>query len=71
MSVERMRFEGGALHGKVVWIEHGRATLDVHVGGQVPGAGSILHYRKSGTLLCYLGESQAAAAEHGTIRGGA
>jgi len=62
MSVERMRFSGGRLHGKVVWMEPGQLTLDVHVGGQVPGASRTLHYRKSGALLCYMGESQTAAA---------
>lgn len=56
-----MRFSGGALHGKVVWLEHSRLTLDVHVGGQAPGASKTLHYRRSGVLLCYMGESQTAA----------
>jgi hypothetical protein len=49
------------MHGKVVWMEHQRATLDVHVGGQVPGATKTLHYRRSGSLLCYVGESQTPA----------
>lgn len=66
MSMERMRFSGGQLHGRVVWMEPSRLTLDVHVGGQVPGASRTLHYRKSGTLLCYMGESQTAAAAHDT-----
>lgn len=64
--MERMRFSGGQLHGKVVWMEPSHLTLDVHVGGQVPGASRTLHYRKSGTLLCYMGESQTAAAAHDT-----
>jgi hypothetical protein len=68
MSVERMRFAGGALHGKVVWMEHTHLTLDVHVGGQVPGASKTLHYRRSGALLCYVGESQTAAAERDTAQ---
>jgi len=66
MSVEQMRFSGGSLHGKVVWLEHSRLTLDVHVGGQVPGASRTLHYRKSGALLCYMGESQTAAGARDT-----
>jgi hypothetical protein len=60
MSIEQVRMAGGALHGKVVWIERERATLDVHVGGQVPGATRTLHYRRSGGMLCFVGESHTA-----------
>jgi hypothetical protein len=68
MSVERIRFAGGALHGKVVWMEPTRLTLDVHVGGQDSGASRTLHYKKSGALLCYVGESQTPATELGATQ---
>jgi hypothetical protein len=68
MSIERMRFVGGALHGKVVWMEHTHMTLDVHVSEQVPGASRTLHYRRNGALLCYEGESQTAGAERDTAQ---
>ena len=68
MSIEQLRFSGGALHGKVVWMERQHLTLDVHVGGQARGASKTLHYRKSGALLCYMGESQTAAPEPDLIR---
>lgn len=68
MSIEQLRFSGGAMHGKVVWMERQHLTLDVHVGGQAKGASKTLHYRRSGALLCYMGESQTGAAEPDAIR---
>ncbi len=63
MLSERVRFAGGALHGKVLWVETGRVTLDVHIGGQIPGATKTLHYRRSGAMLCFVGESQTTPAQ--------
>jgi hypothetical protein len=60
MSIEQMRLAGGALHGKVVWVERECTTLDVHVGGQIPGATKTLHYRRSGGMLCFVGETETA-----------
>lgn len=57
MSIEQMRLAGGALHGKVVWVERERATLDVHIAGEIPGATRTLHYRRSGAMLCFVGET--------------
>lgn len=68
MSIEQLRFSGGAMHGKVVWMERQHLTLDVHVGGQAKGASKTLHYRRSGALLCYMGESQTGAAVPDAIR---
>jgi hypothetical protein len=61
MTLERMRFADGALQGKVVWVETGRATVSVHISGQLPGMTRTLHYRRSGgTLLRFVGESAMA-----------
>lgn len=66
MSAERMRLAGGALHGKVLWVEQDRTTVDVHIGGQMPGATKTLHYRRSGAMFCFMGESQTAPAQRET-----
>ncbi len=60
MSIERMRFAGGELQGQVMWVEQSCTTLNVHIGGQVPGVTKTLHYRKSGGMLCFVGESRTA-----------
>jgi len=62
MSIEQVRLAGGALNGRVVWVEHARVILDVHVGGQLPGATRTLHYRRSGAMLHFVGESNTASA---------
>lgn len=63
MSLERVRCIGGALTGQVMWVEEGVPTLDVHVGGQRVGATRTLHYRRSGALLRFVGETETASEE--------
>ncbi len=63
MSLERVRFVGGALQGQAMWVEPGCATLNVHIGGQSAGATKTLHYRRSGGTLRYLGETQTAPTQ--------
>jgi hypothetical protein len=57
MSVERLRLVGGALQGQVMWVEQGAPTLNVHMGGQSPGVTRTLHYRRSGAVLRFVGET--------------
>lgn len=63
MSLERARFLGGALAGKVMWVQQGVPTLDVHIGGQRPGVTRTLHYRRSGPVLRFVGETETAPNE--------
>jgi hypothetical protein len=65
MTIEQIRLSGGALNGKVVWVEHGCATLSVHIGGQLPGATKTLHYRRSEGMLQFEGETQTVPAPPG------
>jgi len=63
MSLDRVRFVGGALQGKVMWVERTCSTLDVHIGGQNPGETKTLHYRRSGAVLHFVSETLMAATE--------
>jgi len=63
MSVERVRLIGGALQGQVMWLEPSCATLNVHIGGQSPGATKTLHYRRTGGVLCFVGETETAPTQ--------
>jgi hypothetical protein len=63
MSLDRVRFVGGALQGKVMWVEPSCTTLDVHIGGQNPGESKTLHYRRSGAVLHYVSETLTVATE--------
>ncbi len=60
MSLDRVRFVGGALQGQVMWVEPKCDTLTVHIGGQSPGVTKTLHYRRSGGVLCFVRETQTA-----------
>ena len=62
MSIRLLRFVGGPLQGKVVWVENACVTLNVHIGGQLPGATKTLHYRQSEGMLRYVGETATAPA---------
>ncbi|HXV86888.1 MAG TPA: hypothetical protein VD793_09325 [Gemmatimonadales bacterium] len=57
MSLVRMRLVGGELQGQALWVEEAARTLNVHLGGQLPGARRTLHYRKSGGVLRFEGET--------------
>ena len=63
MSLDRVRFVGGVLQGKVVWVEAKCTKLDVHIGGQNPGETKTLHYRRSGAVLHFVSETLTAAPE--------
>jgi hypothetical protein len=65
MTIEQMRLSGGTLNGKVVWVEQACSALNVHIGGQTPGATKTLHYRRDGAMLCFVGETQTAPASSG------
>lgn len=60
MGAERVRLVGGELQGQVMWVEPGASTLNVHMGGQAPGITRVLHYRRSGTVLRFVGETTTA-----------
>jgi hypothetical protein len=61
MTIEQIRLAGGVLDGQSVWVEQACQTLNVHMGGQIPGATRTLHYRRTGTTLCFMGESNTEA----------
>lgn len=65
MSLERMRLIGGSLEGQVMWVEQGSPTLNVHIGGQSPGVTKTLHYRRSGAVLRFVGETQTEPVQAG------
>lgn len=65
MSLERARFIGGALEGKVMWVKPDVPALDIHIGGQAPGVTRTLHYRRSGAVLRFVGETQTTVEEAG------
>jgi hypothetical protein len=57
-TLERVRLVGGDLQGEVMWVETGAPVLDVHIGGQSPGTTRTLHYRRSGAVLRFVGETR-------------
>ena len=59
MAAIPMRFSGGALDGKTLWVEDNCTELSVQVAGDDGGATRQLHYRREGDLLLYMGEGQA------------
>ena len=65
MSGERMRFVGGELQGRVVWVEQGSPTVAVHMAGQRPGMTRTLHYRRSGAVLRFVEETETAPVPTG------
>jgi hypothetical protein len=60
-----MRLVGGALQGQVMWVEPDASALDIHMGGQTPGATRVLHYRRSGAVLRFAGETTTGPAPTG------
>ncbi len=68
MSLERVRFAGGALNGKVMWVDGEKATVDVHIGRQSPGVTKTVHYRRSGAMLRFVGESENGAESHEDVK---
>ena len=53
-----MRFNGGALEGKMLWVEDNCMELNVQVAGEDGGAARQLLYRRQGDQLLFVGETE-------------
>ena len=65
MSLERLRLVGGELQGQVMWLASETPDLDIHMSGLLPGAKRVLHYRRSGAVLRFVGETLTPPATAG------
>ena len=62
MGAIRVRFLGGALNGRVLWVEEDRASLEVRVAGNA-GVMKILRYLRDGAIASFVGEVEAPASQ--------
>jgi hypothetical protein len=62
MATVQVRLSGGGLHGQVVWVEEGCASLTVNLAA--PGGGKrTLQYRRDGAMLKFAGETPEPSAD--------
>ena len=54
MSQVRLRFIGGPLNGRAVWIDEDRSSLSVQVAGLAQGVRQQLEYRRDGGMLVFI-----------------
>ena len=54
----KVRFSGGLLHGKEVWVEDGCSSLRVYLMDEATGTKRALLYEKENMMFVYQGESE-------------
>ncbi len=57
-----VRFSGGPLHGKRLWVDEGSVSLGVHVNDEAAGVKRTLLYERQGPMFVFVSESETPLA---------
>ena len=62
MNSLQMRFDGGPMHGRTLWLEKGRDSVNVQVADATSGQTRVYQYRLNGPALQFVSEVEATRA---------